>query len=226
MDGVLVDVSRSYRAAIAETAEVFTGQPVDTRRIQELKNQGGFNDDWALTHAIIEGAGMSVGLQDVVAEFQRRYRGASWDGLIRREEPLLGKADAEALAASGVDLGVVTGRPREEAHWAIERFGWTEKFPVVIAREQQGDRPKPDPFPIELAMDGFDRRHARNTTAYVGDTVDDMHAAAGAGIIAIGFVPPYLEADRQTELLLGHGADCVISSHDSLLGIIRGARSR
>ncbi|MDX1739956.1 MAG: TIGR01548 family HAD-type hydrolase, partial [Rhodothermales bacterium] len=107
MDGVLVDVSRSYRSAIARTVERFTGRPVEAATIQQYKNRGGLNDDWELTAAIVQEAGVEVDFQDVVAEFQRLYRGAEWDGLICRETPLIDATDLRVLAAAGLDLGIV-----------------------------------------------------------------------------------------------------------------------
>ncbi len=64
MDGVLVNVSRSYRAAIIRTVDIFFSQgmrlpatddtplltPAD---VSLLKNAGGFNNDWDLTTAFI-----------------------------------------------------------------------------------------------------------------------------------------------------------------------------
>ena len=46
MDGVLVDVSRSYRRAIEETANHFTGRTLVPGTTQRYKNLGGFTDEW------------------------------------------------------------------------------------------------------------------------------------------------------------------------------------
>ena len=51
IDGVMVDVSESYRRAIADTIESLSGEEFPLERIQLLKNAGGFNDDWELTDA-------------------------------------------------------------------------------------------------------------------------------------------------------------------------------
>jgi len=51
IDGVLVDVSESYRRAIADTIESLSGEEFSPELIQLLKNAGGFNDDWELTDA-------------------------------------------------------------------------------------------------------------------------------------------------------------------------------
>lgn len=52
IDGVLVDVSGSYRRAIVETIERLYGEPTSRGTIQTLKNAGGFNNDWELTDAV------------------------------------------------------------------------------------------------------------------------------------------------------------------------------
>ena len=49
MDGVLTEVSESYRAAIVETVEHFTGVRIERDLIQRYKNEGGWNNDWALS---------------------------------------------------------------------------------------------------------------------------------------------------------------------------------
>ncbi len=57
MDGVLVDVSESYRAAIQATVHHFTGQEPTNDEVQTWKNKGGYNDDWKLSHHMIQERG-------------------------------------------------------------------------------------------------------------------------------------------------------------------------
>ncbi|MFC6836606.1 TIGR01548 family HAD-type hydrolase [Halomarina ordinaria] len=51
IDGVLIDVSKSYRRAIVESIDRVYGDTIDHDTIQLFKDAGGFNDDWELTHA-------------------------------------------------------------------------------------------------------------------------------------------------------------------------------
>jgi len=60
MDGVLIDVSESYRVAIQKTAGYFTKNEVYPQEIQELKEQGGYNNDWDLTEALIIKEGIEI----------------------------------------------------------------------------------------------------------------------------------------------------------------------
>lgn len=51
IDGVLVDVSQSYRRAILDTLEHVHDETIERDAIQAFKNAGGFNNDWELTDA-------------------------------------------------------------------------------------------------------------------------------------------------------------------------------
>lgn len=224
MDGILVDVSRSYRRAIEETVEQFTGRQILPGTIQRYKNVGGFSDDWKLTHAIITDTSMTVPFSRIVEEFQRRYRGENWDGFIAEEPPLIQTQTLEKLCKDDRIVGIVTGRPAMEARWTIDRFNWSRYFPLVVSRENHEGRPKPDPFPLQHALavlDAAGHRVHPEVSAYIGDTVDDMSCARAAGMWAIGVVPPYVEDKTELERLLRErGAHVVIRSADELPDLI------
>src|SRR6202795_3666211 len=85
MDGVLAEVTESYRESIVQTVRYFTGKTVSRDAIQDYKNQGGWNNDWALSQKIATDLGVSVEYGDVVSAFNERFLGQNGDGLIRRE---------------------------------------------------------------------------------------------------------------------------------------------
>lgn len=219
LDGVLVDVSGSYRLAITATAAHFTGIPVDDAAVQRLKDSGGYNDDWRVTAELIARTGTRVAFADVVREFNLRYRGPNWDGLIAAEPALVTARQLDALRDRFGSLGLVTGRPLEEARFTLDRFGWTDRFDVLVAMEDAVGRGKPDPRPLQIAFErlaSLGRAVDPDEAVYVGDSVDDMTAARAAGCRAIGFVPPYLDAGRHASLLRDRGAHAVIVDHDAL----------
>ena len=223
MDGVLVDVSRSYRRAIEETVEHFTGRQIGENAIQRYKNYGGFEDDWKLTHAIITDTAMEVPLSRVIEEFQDRYRGDDWDGFINEEPPLIDDATLDTLNGNGRLLGIVTGRPEEEAEWTLNRLDWTDYFPLLVGKEKQGERQKPDPFPLEHSLTMLAAAGCNldpKEVAYVGDSVDDMVAARDADMWAIGVVPPYVDADEHEPLLKERGAHVVIEDPNELPDVL------
>ena len=85
MDGVLTEVSESYRESIVQTVEHFTGQRITRDLIQEYKNQGGWNNDWALSKQIAADLGVDVEYNQVVDRFNEIFLGANGGGLIQNE---------------------------------------------------------------------------------------------------------------------------------------------
>jgi HAD superfamily phosphatase len=179
MDGVLVDVSESYRETIARTAEYFTGVKVTREEIQELKNQGGWNDDWRLTHHIVRAAGVEASFEEVTAEFQKLFRGNGSDGLMLRERWIARPGVLEELSEA-FQLAVFTGRPREEAELTLRRFAPHLGFdPIVAMEDVENHKPAPDGL-LRIA----------GATCYVGDTVDDARAARAARVPFVGIAAP------------------------------------
>ena len=218
MDGVLVDVSRSYRRAIEETVEHFTGRKIGRNTIQRYKNYGGFNDDWKLTHAIITDTAMEVPLSRVIEKFQSLYRGDDWDGFITEEPTLIRDATLDRLNRDRI-MGVVTGRPEEEAEWTLDYQNWKKFFPLVVGKEKQGERTKPHPFPLTHSITMLTAAGVEvdaSQTVYIGDSVDDMRAARRADMWAIGVTPPYVDADDHADLLRDRGAHLVIGDPNDL----------
>ena len=185
MDGVLVDVTASYRETIARTVEHFTGRAATHAEIQQLKNQGGWNDDWKLSHHLVTTAGVDAAFEDVKARFQELFRGnGSTDGLILRERWVANPGTLENLADQ-FRFAVFTGRPKEEALLSLSRFAAGLTFDPVIAME---DTPNHKPAP-----DGLLQILAANCECqvyYIGDTVDDARCARAASVPFIGIAAP------------------------------------
>jgi HAD superfamily phosphatase len=195
MDGVLVDVSESYRETIARTVAHFTGGGVSRRRIQDYKNQGGFNDDWELTHRIIVDAGVNVAFEEVKEYFQRVFLGspspggngeaaAASDALILRERWIAQPGKLEALAGR-FRLAIFTGRPRAEAGLSLRRFAGDLAFDPIVAMEDVGNK-KPHPEGLLRIVGSGPACPA----FYIGDTVDDARCARAAGVPFIGVTAP------------------------------------
>jgi HAD superfamily phosphatase len=185
MDGVLVDVTESYRETIAATVEHYTGARPTNDQIQQFKNRGGFNDDWRLSHYIITGVGFDVAFDEMKAHFQKLFLGADGiEGLINRERWIANPGVLKRLAED-YRLAVFTGRPRQEADITLRRFAPNLTFDPIVAMEDVA-RKKPDP-------DGLLRIAAANPGAkllYVGDSIDDARAARAARVPFIGVAAP------------------------------------
>lgn len=209
LDGVLADVSRSYRIAIQETAARF-GVSVTAADIAQRKAAGHANDDWALTAAMVRDAGTPASLADITAVFERLYQGEGDVAGLREAESLTVSRQWLADLASRFKLAIVTGRPRADAERFLENAGVRELFTAVIVRE---DGPtKPDPFPVRAAMDALDVSRAW----MIGDTPDDIAAARAAGALPIGIIAPGDVADTMGPALLRAGAARVFTRPEEI----------
>jgi HAD superfamily phosphatase len=185
MDGVLVDVTESYRETIAATVEHYTGGRPTNDQIQQFKNQGGFNDDWRLSHHIITGVGCDVPFEEMKAHFQDLFLGANGsDGLILREKWIARPGVLEKLSEQ-FRLAIFTGRPREEVKLTLDRFAAGLAFDPIIAME---DVAQAKPAPEGLLRIAHDNPEAK--LLYVGDSIDDARSARAAKIPFIGIAAP------------------------------------
>jgi HAD superfamily phosphatase len=184
MDGVLVDVTESYRETIARTVEHFTGAIVTRAQIQNYKNQGGFNDDWKLSHHIVTERGVTVEFQTVVDYFQGLFHGNGSDGLILRERWMAREGLFDRLAAR-FDLALFTGRMRWEAQATLQRCAPSLRFdPIVGMEDVAAHKPAPEGL-LKIAAAAGARQ-----IWYVGDTVDDARCARAAALPFIGIASP------------------------------------
>jgi len=179
MDGVLVDVSQSYRVAIKRTAEDFVFGCVGFDEIQSYKEKVGYNNDWDLTEAIIQSRGKSVSKQQIIDRFQAYYLGGNFDGLIANEKWMADNTLLEGLSKK-YKLAVFTGRPRAEAEFALKLNNAQKYFSVLVAMEDVAKQ-KPDPEGIYKTL----AKLGVVNGVYFGDTINDEVAAKTAGV---GFV--------------------------------------
>jgi HAD superfamily phosphatase len=182
MDGVLVDVTASYRETIRETVRQFTGISITHKEIQASKNRGGSNNDWELSLELIRERGASPSREEVVAAFQRVYLGKDNTGLISRERWLPREQLLERLALR-FHLALFTGRERWEAQFTLSKFAPGILFDPLVGMEDV-EFEKPHPEGILKILD----RLKPEETFYVGDVMDDCLAARAASVPFIGVV--------------------------------------
>jgi HAD superfamily phosphatase len=200
IDGVVRDVSGSYRRAIADTVEHFTAEAYRPTQddIDRLKTEGCWNNDWEASQELIyrffEGQdrprlAVSLDFEALVAFFQARYRGENFSGYIQQEPLLLDPAYFANLTETGVLWGFFSGATRLSATYVLEqRLALVQ--PILTAME---DAPgKPNPLGLFQTLQKIEHRYgiqaerslgkasltpadSRLPILYVGDTVADMH---------------------------------------------------
>jgi histidinol-phosphate aminotransferase len=209
LDGVLADTERSYRACVLATCASF-GAPISRLQLHEAVMAGDANNDWELTRRLLAARNIDVTLTEITERYQRLYLGADGAQGLRESECLIVAADLVARLARRLPLGIVTGRPRDEAEWFLRRAGIREHVSALSCFE---DGPlKPDPAPVRLALAQLGVARAW----MVGDTPDDARAAAGAGVLPLGVVAPGDDATSSSEALLSAGCARVLDSLSDL----------
>lgn len=176
MDGVLVDVSKSYRKAIQKTTEFFLKREVQKSEINEIKEKVGMNNDWDATYALINNKSFSYG--EVKNIFQKLYLGdKNKKGFIDNEGLLIEKESLFKLKKIYNKMGIATGRPKKEAQYVIDKFGLNSIFDTLVAKEDV-KREKPFPDPIIKAIKDLGAKNS----VYIGDSPSDVIAAKAADI--------------------------------------------
>ncbi|MBD2138260.1 TIGR01548 family HAD-type hydrolase [Anabaena sp. FACHB-1237] len=218
IDGVIRDVSKSYRRAIADTVEYFTKENYRPTSIDidHLKAEGIWNNDWEASQELIyryfstQGKNrteIEISYEEIVHYFQSRYRGTdqeNWNGYIC-DEPLLVTANYfQELTQANIAWGFFSGATRGSANYILERrLGL--KSPTLIAMEDAPGKPDPTGLfaTIRLLENG---NNTISNIIYVGDTVGDMHTIEKAkkidhsrNWIAVGVLPPHVQETRERQ---------------------------
>ena len=207
MDGVLAEVSESYRQSIVETVAHFTGQRIELQSIQDYKNQGGWNNDWALSQKIASDLGVAVLYDEVVRKFNQIFLGQNGDGLILKERWIPEDGLLDRLR-SACDLAIFTGRDRYELDLTLRRFVPRVPFsPVICAEDVERGKPAPD------GLHAIQRARPGAKLWFLGDTVDDARSARAAGVPFVG-IAAGMESrnDGLLELFRNEGAVAIIDN--------------
>ncbi len=216
MDGVLVDVRDSYLRAIQETVAHFSGAFPSMQEIEQAKHEPNSNNDWIVAQRLIHRrCQREIPLSEIRSVFQRIYWGEGHEpvGLITQERWLVSPAILEELFAH-YRIGIVTGRPRREAEYVLERAGVRTLIEVLIAMEDcPPDRQKPHPYGLQRAMEKLGVASA----VYVGDSVDDMRMAKALGIPAIGVTYAYNDPEMAERKLRAAGAMHIVRQPEELI---------
>lgn len=222
IDGVIRDVGGSYRRALADTVEHYTGGAYRPSQlgIDALKAEGIWNNDWEASQELIyryfEGnlsqgevatplasivprESLQLNYDELVAFFQSRYRGPDpdhWTGYICEEPLLMQAAYLNGLTEAGIRWGFFSGATTGSARYVLEkRIGL--RSPVLVAME---DAPgKPDPTGLLQTVDLLESSASLTPVIYVGDTVADMYTVKNASQtqsdrqwIGVGILPPHV----------------------------------
>ncbi len=116
-----------------------------------------------------------------------------------------------ALRARGARLGIVTSKAKRGTALSLEACGLPAEWFEVIVTSDEPIPHKPDPAPVRLALERMGA--GPGEAAYVGDSIWDLRAGRGAGVLTVAALwgpfsedelapeRPDLMADRPADLL-------------------------
>ena len=240
IDGVIRDVTHSYRLSVQKTVLKFCNWEPNTYDIDELKNEGIWNNDWDLTLELIKRFINKNKLSlkppsrnKIINDFEKLYFGCNrnedhmkWSGFINNEKLLVDKNFFDFLTLNKIKWGFVSGAELPSAKFTLENR-LSLNNPPLIAMNDAPDKPNPEGF-LKLANKLLEKDFGPNCppVVYVGDTIADIQTIINAKelypsqiFISIGVTPPHLKSAENSQKqskyeskLKAAGADFIISS--------------
>jgi len=240
IDGVIRDVSNSYRLAVKKTVYKFCGWEPTSSDIDNLKNEGLWNNDWDLSleliRRFIKKNHQSINLphrNEIIKIFEKLYFGcdinedySNWCGFITNERILVDKNLFEELSINRIGWGFVSGAESASAKFVLEKK-LNLKKPPLIAMGDAPDKPDPEGL-LNLASKLLPNKLGINSPpiAYVGDTVADVKTVINARkvfpnqtFISIAIAPPHLHSNNSFQARIAYesklnlaGADLILKS--------------
>ncbi|VVT14024.1 Phosphoglycolate phosphatase [Sphingomonas sp. EC-HK361] len=204
LDGTLVDTSGDLTAAVNHALASVDRPPLSVAQVKPMIGGGA-------RHMLAQGLASSGGCDEAMLDLLHPRLLAYYEANIAVDSaPYPGAlASLDALAAQGVKLAVVTNKIERFARALLDDLGLTARFATIIGGDTLGrGKSKPSPAPIARMIADC----GGGSAAFVGDSIFDVKAAAGAGVPSIacrfGFLMQPVE-----EL----GADAIIDHFDDLI---------
>ena len=249
IDGVIRDVSYSYRTAISKTVKHFCFWEPSIFEIDEIKNEGIWNNDWDLSLELIKRHISTNKLtinppsrEKLVKYSENLYFGTksqrnldNWTGLIKNEKVIIEKNVFDELTKNKILWGFVSGAEKPSAKYILENKLKLINPPLVA----MGDAPsKPDPKGfIYLAKKLLNKELGFSSPpiAYLGDTVADVKTVMNSReeipeqkFISLAVAPPHLHLKKRLKerkiyesKLRSAGADFILNSTNDLKNIFQ-----
>ena len=191
MDGILAEVSKSYRVCIVNTCKEYGATSITLDTVGEWKARGGCNNDWVLSLDLIKSdpnGDKNATLEQVTETFERFYQGhGDTPGACELETLIPTRETLQELRDRSEHLAIVTGRPRSDCDKFLKIHNIDSLFEACVCMED--GPPKPDAFPVLRACELLGVEPS-DKVLMVGDTPDDIRSALAAGCRAIGVSTP------------------------------------
>lgn len=199
VDGVLIDVTKSYHNAIKDTVDYFSNKNTPLNELLDIKLTFGINNDW---DASIAGIIYALSYKDLntfkeifkpysqkLEDFYKlakelEIKLPSYQELVDyfesrykihrdKEELIIPHNVLSNIRQISEKMGVITGRPFSDLDYTFKLFDLYKYFDFIITED---DIPnphlrKPSSYPLKLF---FEKIEYKNPVFYIGDTVADL----------------------------------------------------
>ena len=224
------DVAGSYRRALQETVQHYSGWRPTPEDIDNLKGEGRWNNDWDASLELLRRHGTELpDRRALIDVFSGYYFGgdpqgdpSDWTGFIGDEPLLVDSAFFEELSSRGIRWGFVSGAEPPSARFILEqRLGLNK--PSLIA---MGDAPdKPNPTGLLRMAETLADGETPEWVAYIGDTVADVQTVINARERrpelrwrSLAVAPPHVaDVMAYHQKLRNAGADCIVGATRELI---------
>lgn len=198
VDGVLIDVSKSYHFAIKDTVEFFSQKQANLETLLDIKLSFGINNDWdaSLAGILYLLSGLDIQkFKDEFKEFSKsledfyklgKTKGInlpSYNDIVEyfesryrqhrdKEELIIPHEILSVIREKSSVMGVITGRPFLDLDYTFKLFDLYKYFDTIITEDDipSPNLRKPSSYPLRLF---FSRHNYQKPTYYIGDTIAD-----------------------------------------------------
>ncbi len=199
VDGVLIDVTKSYHNSIKDTVDYFSEKDSKLEELLDIKFSFNINNDWDASLAGIIYSSMDTNLEkfkDMFVNFSTRLEDMysfaeelslevpNYEDLIeffeekykfhREKESLIFPHDLlKKIREKSVIMGVITGRPFEDLDYSFKEFDLYKYFDYIITEDDipAPDLRKPSSYPLKKF---FEKYKYIEPVYYIGDTKSDL----------------------------------------------------
>ena len=246
VDGVLIDVTKSYHYSIKDTVDYFSQKNNNLKDLLDIKLTFGINNDWDASLAGIIYAKSGLDLENFKKLFKAYstkledfYKLAkelninlpSYQELVEyfedrykvhrdKEQLIIPHEVLKQIRELSDVVGVITGRPFQDLDYTFKLFDIYKYFDFIITED---DIPnphlrKPSSYPLKTFFKKFDYKEP---VFYIGDTIADLMMVYNYN----------REEGKNVEFILyqnnhnyNHPAKYKIKQPQELLNIIKGVK--
>jgi pyrophosphatase PpaX len=170
-DGTIMDTNDLILGAWTYAIEKLSGKPADLRAVKASFGE------------TIEETMPKLIPDHPYEESVATYRAYQYERFLDNIKPFDGVSEALPLFKErGYKVALVTSRLTNSTMMALDHFGLTNYFDVVITADDTKIH-KPDPTPVFMALDKIGSKP--ETALMVGDSIFDMEAAKNAGVVSV-----------------------------------------